>query len=396
MEVEVLGAVLIPDVTAPAVGHVDRDTAASSETTRRRRTGGSGTPAGTAGPIGACGRAVGPSPTWPMSWARPSSRSLTARSPVARVVVMGSLSCGWGFGDAIASEGSLDACRVEIAAGGRSCQLPRARCTFGKHASRQCLRDSHRFVRRCSGRSAAHDPVITLEHVVKRFGTYVAVQDANFAIERGEFFSMLGPSGCGKTTTLRMIAGFEQPTAGRILLEGKDVSRVPPYRRNVNTVFQHYALFPHMTVADNVAFGPRSQKLAADETAQRVSRAARGGPAHRSSRTASRHSSPAVSSSGSRSPARWSNYPSALLLDEPLGALDLKLRQAMQIELKRIQREVGHHVHLRDARPGRGADDVRPDRGHERRAGRADRHAAARSITRRPRSSWPTSSAWPT
>ena len=107
------------------------------------------------------------------------------------------------------------------------------------------------------------DPVITLEHVVKRFGGYVAVEEANFAIERGEFFSLLGPSGCGKTTTLRMIAGFELPTCGRILLDGQDVSRVPPYRRNVNTVFQHYALFPHMTVADNVAFGPRSQKVAA-------------------------------------------------------------------------------------------------------------------------------------
>ena len=120
------------------------------------------------------------------------------------------------------------------------------------------------------GRPASGDPVITLEHVVKRFGSYVAVEEAHFTIERGEFFSLLGPSGCGKTTTLRMIAGFELPTAGRILLEGKDVSRVPPYRRNVNTVFQHYALFPHMTVADNVAFGPRSQKIDARETGRRV------------------------------------------------------------------------------------------------------------------------------
>ena len=109
---------------------------------------------------------------------------------------------------------------------------------------------------RSTGRGG--DPVITLEHVVKRFGGYVAVEEADFAIERGEFFSLLGPSGCGKTTTLRMIAGFELPTAGRILLDGQDVSRVPPYRRNVNTVFQHYALFPHMTVADNVAFGPEA------------------------------------------------------------------------------------------------------------------------------------------
>ena len=114
------------------------------------------------------------------------------------------------------------------------------------------------------------DPVITVDHVVKRFGDYIAVNDANFEIARGEFFSMLGPSGCGKTTTLRMIAGFEQPTTGRILLEGKDVSRVPPYRRNVNTVFQHYALFPHMSVYDNVAFGPRSRKLDEADVKKRV------------------------------------------------------------------------------------------------------------------------------
>jgi spermidine/putrescine transport system ATP-binding protein len=183
-------------------------------------------------------------------------------------------------------------------------------------------------------------PVITLEHVVKRFGSYVAVQEADFMIERGEFFSMLGPSGCGKTTTLRMIAGFEQPTAGRILLEGKDVSRVPPYRRNVNTVFQHYALFPHMTVADNVAFGPRSLGLAADETARRVRELL---TVVRLTPFADRK--PAQLSGGQQQRVALAralaNYPSALLLDEPLGALDLKLRQAMQIELKRIQREVG-------------------------------------------------------
>ncbi|HET8837198.1 MAG TPA: ATP-binding cassette domain-containing protein, partial [Gemmatimonadales bacterium] len=176
--------------------------------------------------------------------------------------------------------------------------------------------------------------------MVKRFGSYVAVQDANFAIERGEFFSLLGPSGCGKTTTLRMIAGFEQPTTGEILLEGKDVSRVPPYRRNVNTVFQHYALFPHMTVTDNVAFGPRSQGLAGDETARRVRELLE---VVRLTTFADRK--PAQLSGGQQQRVALAralaNYPSALLLDEPLGALDLKLRQAMQIELKRIQREVG-------------------------------------------------------
>jgi len=190
------------------------------------------------------------------------------------------------------------------------------------------------------GDGGARDPVITLEHVVKRFGSYVAVENADFAIERGEFFSLLGPSGCGKTTTLRMIAGFEQPSDGRILLDGRDVSRVPPYRRNVNTVFQHYALFPHMTVADNVAFGPRSQKVGAEETARRVEQLL---SVVRLAQYAGRK--PAQLSGGQQQRVALAralvNYPSALLLDEPLGALDLKLRQAMQLELKRIQREVG-------------------------------------------------------
>src|SRR3990172_6965628 len=113
-------------------------------------------------------------------------------------------------------------------------------------------------------------PVISLENVHKRFGSFVAVECANFAIRKGEFFSMLGPSGCGKTTMLRMIAGFEDVTSGRIRLDGADVSKVPPYRRNVNTVFQQYALFPHLNVWDNVAFGPRSRKVRDDEVRRRV------------------------------------------------------------------------------------------------------------------------------
>ena len=184
------------------------------------------------------------------------------------------------------------------------------------------------------------EDVITIDHVVKRFGTYVAVLDANFAIGRGEFFSMLGPSGCGKTTTLRMIAGFEQPTEGRILLDGKDVSRVPPYHRNVNTVFQHYALFPHMNVADNIAFGPRSLKVPEEETQRRVKQLLE---VVRLTQFASRK--PGQLSGGQQQRVALAralaNNPAALLLDEPLGALDLKLRQAMQIELKRIQREIG-------------------------------------------------------
>ncbi|MGE5760561.1 MAG: ABC transporter ATP-binding protein, partial [Gemmatimonadota bacterium] len=112
--------------------------------------------------------------------------------------------------------------------------------------------------------------MIGLEHVSKRYDDCLAVRDADFTVRRGEFFSVLGPSGCGKTTTLRLIAGFEEPTQGRILLEGRDVSRVPPYRRSVNTVFQQYALFPHMSVYDNVAFGPRSRKLPDAEVGRSV------------------------------------------------------------------------------------------------------------------------------
>jgi spermidine/putrescine transport system ATP-binding protein len=184
------------------------------------------------------------------------------------------------------------------------------------------------------------NPVVSLEHVSKRYGDYVAVHEAHFDIGQGEFFAMLGPSGCGKTTTLRMIAGFEQPTGGRILLEGKDVSRVPPYRRDVNTVFQHYALFPHMTVRDNIAFGPRSKKLADAEVTKRVEEML---DVIRLRKFADRR--PAQLSGGQQQRVALAralvNYPRALLLDEPLGALDLKLRQAMQIELKRIQRDVG-------------------------------------------------------
>ena len=187
---------------------------------------------------------------------------------------------------------------------------------------------------------STRDDVVVLEHVAKRFGEFVAVHDVDFAIARGEFFAMLGPSGCGKTTTLRMIAGFEVPTAGAIRLEGKDVSRAPPYRRNVNTVFQQYALFPHMSVWDNVAFGPRSRKVAEPEINKRVGELLE---IVRLEGLAQRR--PVQLSGGQQQRVALAralvNFPSALLLDEPLGALDLKLRQAMQIELKRIQREVG-------------------------------------------------------
>jgi len=179
---------------------------------------------------------------------------------------------------------------------------------------------------------------VVLDHVTKRFKDFVAVQDADFSIQRGEFFSMLGPSGCGKTTTLRMIAGFEGPTSGRILLEGEDVSRTPPYRRNVNTVFQQYALFPHMNVFDNVAFGLRSQKYPKAWVTEAVGDMLE---VVRMSDFATRR--PAQLSGGQQQRVALAralvNKPAALLLDEPLAALDLKLRQAMQLELKRIQRD---------------------------------------------------------
>lgn len=182
--------------------------------------------------------------------------------------------------------------------------------------------------------------VIALDGVRKTFGPVVAVRDAVFAIDRGEFFSLLGPSGCGKTTILKMIAGFERPTSGRVLLDGAEVSAVPPWKRNVNTVFQQYALFPHLTVAGNVGFGPRSRGLPADEIRRRV------GEALEIVRLAGLGARwPAQLSGGQQQRVALAralvNLPSALLLDEPMAALDLKLREAMQLELKRIQRDVG-------------------------------------------------------
>ena len=184
------------------------------------------------------------------------------------------------------------------------------------------------------------DPVVKLDNVRKQYGSFIAVHQADFSIGRGEFFAMLGPSGCGKTTTLKMIAGFEQPTAGHVFLEGEDVSQVPPHKRNVNTVFQQYALFPHMSVFDNIAFGPRSKKINEAEVKTRVNEMLE---VVRLGEFAQRR--PAQLSGGQQQRVALAralvNYPSALLLDEPLAALDLKLREAMQIELKRIQREVG-------------------------------------------------------
>ncbi len=167
-----------------------------------------------------------------------------------------------------------------------------------------------------------NDQVIELRDVSKSFGDFQAVKRADFSIRRGEFFAMLGPSGCGKTTTLKMIAGFEQPTTGQVMLEGVDVSSVPPHKRNVNTVFQQYALFPHMSVADNVAFGLRAKKVAESEVKNRVADML---DVVRLGEFATRR--PSQLSGGQQQRVALAralvNMPSALLLDEPLAALDL-------------------------------------------------------------------------
>jgi spermidine/putrescine transport system ATP-binding protein len=181
---------------------------------------------------------------------------------------------------------------------------------------------------------------ITLEGVSKRFGGVEAVRSVSVEIEEGEFFSLLGPSGCGKTTSLRMIGGFEQPDEGRILLRGVDVTSVPPNRRNVNMVFQHYALFPHMSIRDNIAFGMRLKRVDKAEQRERVADMLRIVRLEGLEK-----GKPAQLSGGQQQRVALAralvNRPAALLLDEPLGALDVKLRKQMQLELKRIQSELG-------------------------------------------------------
>jgi putative spermidine/putrescine transport system ATP-binding protein len=181
---------------------------------------------------------------------------------------------------------------------------------------------------------------VTLERLVKRYGDVAAVAGIDLRISDGEFFSMLGPSGSGKTTTLRMIAGFEIPTEGRVLLHGRDVTGVPPFDRDVNTVFQDYALFPHMSVGDNVAYGLAVRNVPRAERDTRVQEALRMVRLEGFQRRR-----PAQLSGGQRQRVALAralvNRPRVLLLDEPLGALDLKLREEMQIELKAIQGQVG-------------------------------------------------------
>jgi putative spermidine/putrescine transport system ATP-binding protein len=188
--------------------------------------------------------------------------------------------------------------------------------------------------------SAQPQADVRLESVTKAYGDVVAVDGVDLEVPAGEFFTMLGPSGSGKTTTLRLIAGFESPDDGRILLKGADVTRQPPYSRDVNTVFQDYALFPHMTIGENVGYGMRIKGVKRGERTKRTAEALElvrlGGLQARK---------PSQLSGGQRQRVALAraivNRPQVLLLDEPLGALDLKLRQDMQTELKRIQQEVG-------------------------------------------------------
>ncbi|HEX5780617.1 MAG TPA: ATP-binding cassette domain-containing protein, partial [Solirubrobacteraceae bacterium] len=184
------------------------------------------------------------------------------------------------------------------------------------------------------------DADIRLDSVTKRFADVVAVDDLTLEIPRGAFYALLGPSGCGKTTTLRMVGGFEDPTEGKVFLGGDEVTNLPPYKRDVNTVFQSYALFPHLSVERNVSFGLERKKVAKSDVEGRVAEALEmvqlGGYGKRK---------PAQLSGGQQQRVALAralvNRPRALLLDEPLGALDLRLRKQLQIELKKIQQDVG-------------------------------------------------------
>jgi spermidine/putrescine transport system ATP-binding protein len=184
------------------------------------------------------------------------------------------------------------------------------------------------------------EPSVRLAGVTKRFGQLTAVRELDLDVERGEFFTLLGPSGCGKTTTLRMVAGFEEPTEGRVLLDGEDVTELPAFKRPTNTVFQSYALFPHLSVEDNVAFGLKRRGVAKEEVRTRVAE-----ELERVGLAAEARRKPAQLSGGQQQRVALAralvNQPAVLLLDEPLGALDLKLRKQLQVELKGIQRDVG-------------------------------------------------------
>jgi ABC-type Fe3+/spermidine/putrescine transport system ATPase subunit len=195
------------------------------------------------------------------------------------------------------------------------------------------------------------EPLLELDKLTKRFGAVVAVNGLSERLTRGEYFCLLGPSGCGKTTLLRLIGGFESPDSGAIRLHGRDVSGIPPERRDVNVVFQNYALFPHLSVAQNIGFGLRMKRVGRDEIRDRVAGAVR---LVRLEKEAERF--PREISGGQQQRVALAralvNRPALLLLDEPLSALDPSLRQLMQAELRRVQRETGvtflHITHDQD------------------------------------------------
>ena len=183
-------------------------------------------------------------------------------------------------------------------------------------------------------------PILELRRVSKRFGEFLAVDDFSLDIASGEFLTLLGASGSGKTTTLRMIAGFEQPTAGEILMAGRPIAGLPPFKRDVNTVFQHYALFPHMSVRENVGYGLRMRGVPQAEREQRIAAALEMVKLEQLGGRAPRQLSGGQQQRVALARALV-NRPKVLLLDEPLGALDLKLRKEMQLELKHLQTHLG-------------------------------------------------------
>ena len=222
---------------------------------------------------------------------------------------------------------------------------------------------------------------VVLDNVLKVYpGTDVpAVSEVSLSIRSGEFFSLLGPSGSGKTTTLRLIAGFEQPTEGTIQIAGKEVSGLPPFKRPVHTVFQNYALFPHMNVERNVAYPLRMRRLDKKVITEQV-----GAVLERVSMSEYTKRLPHQLSGGQRQRVALARalvgQPEVVLLDEPLGALDLKLRQEMQLVLKHLQREVGITFVLRHPRPGRGACHVRQDRDPVQRSHQSGSHTIRRLL----------------
>jgi len=181
--------------------------------------------------------------------------------------------------------------------------------------------------------------MVELRHVTKRFGTHEALLDTSFEIKAGEFMTFLGPSGCGKTTCLRLISGFDTPTSGQIFIDGKDVTMDPPYRRDVNQVFQNYALFPHLSIYENIAFGLRMKRVAPADITRRVERVVQ-----MTSLTDYLDRKPAQMSGGQRQRVALARAivcePKVLLLDEPLSALDAKLRTQMRMELKQLQKKL--------------------------------------------------------